>query len=564
MTVTLILSTLCIFIASDSTRLENISRHFAGSNRRIVKYFSTRETDKHIRLANFSLCSWNKVVDIEINTVLVFGATSFLGASISVYLKDINYNVIPIENMNSIPHEPMGWQRWNYLVKNDLLLQKVFYYDDKEIILLLKANKPDAIVYIPSLVFDGQYEGNLPYKSKLNTLSTALKDFVRLLEIVRLNYIHTKIIFPTLPETFGYSIQTAWLKAFQLLLSSYEHVYYMNVAFIKVSGVYGPWQGHGEKYDFPRSSMCYNIRDVCQEIVKLMETSNRCVERTLDKCETSKNSEVGLKLTFDWVAEYKISQIEDRSVIMSQYFTSVESTQYHKQFSNSNFRFMQKWFSTAAKLGVKLVIFHDGISDQFQKDLKDYYSNVEFVKVDGFRGRTQNDVRYYLQYDYLIEHPEISRIITTDMRDVAFLANPFDVMMEIGDYLYVGVDNSFHLSAWSNKGVSSQMKICHSKDLDMKEVELQPFFNSGVTGGTRHYMLAYLTQMIWYFNRAPPRNNCNMATVAVVYHRHFRDVIFSGYPFQSAYKIGIIGPKFVAIKHKIAGGNNIEDTLFLQ
>ena len=78
MTVTLILSTLCIFIASDSTRLENISRHFAGRNSRIVKYFSTHETDEHIRLANFSLCSWNKVVDIEINTVLVLHKYSSL------------------------------------------------------------------------------------------------------------------------------------------------------------------------------------------------------------------------------------------------------------------------------------------------------------------------------------------------------------------------------------------------------------------------------------------------------------------------------------------------------
>ena len=512
----------------------------------------------------FSLCSWNDIVHYKVNTVLVIGATSFLGTSISIYLKDSGYKVIPIENMNSIPHEPMGWQRWNYLVKKGLSPQK--FYDDKDIVSLLKSNKPDAIVYIPSLIFDGQYEGNLPYNSKLNTLSTALKNFVRLLEIVRLNYIHTKIIFPTLPEILDHSIQTAWLKAFHLIVSSYERLHNMNVAFIRIDGVHGPWQGHGEKYDFPSSSMCYYIHDVCKEIVDILRSSSSCVERTFNKCGSSdqvSNVSLRLKLTSDWVAEYKLSQRINQNVIMSTYFTSVQSTQYRISFSSNNFRFMEKWFFSAAKLGVHLVIFHDSISDQFQQKLKDYYSNVEFIKVTSFRGHTQNDVRYYLQYDYLVEHPEINRAVATDMRDVRFLANPFEVMTEIGDYLYTGVDNSFHLSAWTNGGVSSQMRKCHSKDLDMKKVELQPFYNAGVIGGKRHFMLTFLSRMIWYLDRAPHKDNCNMATMAVVTHQHFMDIIFSGYPFQSAYKIGIVGPQFVAIKHKIAEGNNYYDSFFI-
>ena len=59
-----------------------------------IKYTPHAKPNNISEFANFSLCSWNDIVHYNINTILVFGTTSFLGASISIYLKDSGYKVL--------------------------------------------------------------------------------------------------------------------------------------------------------------------------------------------------------------------------------------------------------------------------------------------------------------------------------------------------------------------------------------------------------------------------------------------------------------------------------------
>ena len=42
-----------------------------------------------------------------------------------------------------------------------------------------------------------------------------------------------------------------------------------------------------------------------------------------------------------------------------------------------------------------------------------------------------------------------------------------------------------------------------------------------------------------------------MGTITLVIHKHFYEKSFAGFPFQSAFALGIPGPQGLAIKHKI-------------
>ena len=58
-----------------------------------------------------------------------------------------------------------------------------------------------------------------------------------------------------------------------------------------------------------------------------------------------------------------------------------------------------------------------------------YPGHVEFVKVNGLNGRSTNDARFYEEYDYLLSHPEINKVMLTDCRDVIFLKDHLKLWM---------------------------------------------------------------------------------------------------------------------------------------
>ena len=214
--------------------------------------------------------------------------------------------------------------------------------------------------------------------------------------------------------------------------------------------------------------------------------------------------------------------------------------------------FMKQWFISAKKLGLNLVIFHDNFDNEFINRVRGIHPNTEFVKMDNLHGRTTNDYRFYGFNEYLEKHPEIRYAVLTDMRDVKIFADPFERMKVIGDYLYVGIDVSFYLASYDHNWLRGVLVRCHRGDASIDAVKLHPFLNAGVLGGSRHVLLSYLYRMTRYFDKTPHYMNCNMGTITVAAHKHFFDYIYSGYPIQSAFKLGMEGfmPQGQAIKHK--------------
>ena len=483
--------------------------------------------------------------------VLIIGSTSFLGSRIALGVCDMGYKVIPIDDLTSLPLEPLTWYRRNKLVEKGLIPKYVDFTDDKMVKRLISEYDHGIIVYIPSLLFDGKFEENVSYNYLKS--SQLLKNFINLLKMVKSGYFY-KFIFLTQQDNKPPSIQKALLRTFELsLYYYYEHGNQLDITTIKLDNVYGPWQGKGTDFVYHPSTDKIFIEEVIEGVIMSMKCSGLfCADVLRNDTANSDN----IIKTQEWISEYSTFLLAPKkNVIMSSYFTKAKIVPNKSYYILPNlFQFFEAWFLTGKQFGVHFVIFHDSLSEQFQNNLIELYpGHVEFVKVNGLNGRSTNDARFYEEYEYLLSHPEINKAVLTDCRDVIFLKDPFKVMDVIGDYLYMGIDMPFHVSLKRSWVGVVMLRPCHRSELDTDAANRYPLHNPGAMGGTRHVMLAYLTQLIHHFDRTPHNINCNMGTVSLVTEKHFSNDYFSGYPFQAVSELPLAIPQGLAIRHKRTG-----------
>ena len=459
--------------------------------------------------------------------------------------------------MISLPLEPMAWYRYDKLVERNLIPRYEDFTAKTLVRSLLTEHNQGTVVYVPSLLFDGKHEDNDSYDYLKSSL--LLKNFLNLLEITK-SCCSLKFIFLTLHEHKISSIQRALLKTFELSLSSYENTDHLDIIKVKLDSVYGQWQGRGDNYANHISTDRIYIEDVVEKVVLSMncnDSSCTSVLRSDMYFEMLAENPNGIAKTKKWVNEYSaFLHVKKKNVIISTYFTnSKHAPNKHYYIVPNLSQFFEAWFLTGKQFDVHFVIIHDSLSEQFQNNLKEFYpEHIEFVKLDSLNGRSTNDARFYAEQNYLINHPEINKVLLTDCRDVIFMKDPFKIMDIIGDYLYIGIDNSFFRSiygSWINRWSLSPCSF--SSELHGDAAKRYPVHNAGVIGGTRHVMLSYLTQLIRYFDKALHTRNCNMGVVSLVTEKHFSNDYFAGYPFQAVMELPLAIPQGLAIRHKRTG-----------
>ena len=480
--------------------------------------------------------------------VLVIGGLSFIGAKVSMHLQNQDINVIPVEDQDKLVDERMAY-RWQKL--HEFKLDTKFI-DLGDLESLFHSHSVGEVIYIPADLFDGQKKNNSHIEFKSLSLSGVLKNFIRLLELISKRYPLVRLSFISVPRQSNLSFQSAWLKTFEVCLTAYRQLYSLKAAIIRFEGAYGPWQNKDNL------DSCWYINNIVETLEKTIKNDLNYTEIDLVSCQSSpaitkdRARLENLKLTKQWEANYSNFLQKRENYVMSTYFTSVKNPQHSYTFADNNYRFVQQWFESIISIGAHAVIFHDSLTEDFQNRMKSYYSHVHFQKADvGLKGRPPNVYRFYLYHQYLSSHPEIQNVVLTDIRDVTFLNDPFEVMRVIGEYIFMGLDKPFYESSWSYGWVNGLLKKCHSLTSDSSMcVQLHPFINAGVMGGGRPAMLNFLTKVTHYFDEAPHKENCDMATIAFVTQKHFHENSFSGYPFQCAFGSGLPGPHGLAIKHK--------------
>ena len=477
--------------------------------------------------------------------IMVVGASSFIGASIAKVFHKSNMPVIASEDNVNIGFDPMAWYRWESLISMGVSPQYVNFSNHDMTVSFLKKSSPKTIVYVPTPFFDRQ-------GSERNTrqITELHEDFLLLLQVIKKDSPSTSVILVSILEPKdSYS---SLIKLFELSLSVYNRLYGMHIAIIRTSGVYGPWMCDKEPSESVSQLYIDDFVAVLQNVID--DGSKLLCKVTNDRKNESKTSfQKGLELTRDWLKEYR-SYLgrQTKDIIASPYFTTKRNAQYPIEFMTNNYYFLENWFKNIYKMNLHMVVFHDDLSDKFVSTFKQNYPKADFDKIKDFKDFRPNDRRYLAYYDYILAHPEINRIVMTDMRDVIIQNNPFEVLDVLGDIPYVGLDRPFFDTARSSS-VAGVFKRCFEKGvipLDYhKEIDMLGFLNSGVTAGTRHVTLAILTRFLSYF-KISTKDNCNMALVGYIYHKYYFDVLATGWPFNTAFVTDMPNIPGLAVLHK--------------
>ena len=465
-------------------------------------------------------CFFFNLLDLSEGTIstLIIGAGNYIGYQIATSLHRKQENVVLVEDYTSIELDSSK-EKWFYLDKlrkeklpvkfNELDSQKNFYN-------LLKHHKQTikSVIYIVS----GSYQNvHLHDFYGVPNYSQQLSSFTFLLDaILSNNDIKSTKLLLLVDMNANEELQRKAVETFSLILLSYQRSYNLDLAIVEVN------KQHKRKC-LPFHSI-YNF-------TRLTRVPS-CVTLEPNDKSTSVNDTAFL---------------QSQKVLFSTYFT--HNKKFYRFYRNDSFQFLKGFFMTAKKHDLKIIIYHDEASPHFQAKLKDYYSNIEFILYTGdFHSRSINDARFYIIYEYLLDHPEVDGIILQDLRDGIFYEDPFVVMELLGDYFFSGMD--FPFDKMRRKGYH---RCEHNFGVKYKNIpRLYPFLNAGTFGGTRHVVLGFLTLAVHLFEKLfPATKNCNMDVIDFVAHRYLYDTMFTGYPFQCCIGISLASPPGTAIRHKM-------------
>ncbi len=447
--------------------------------------------------------------------ILVFGGSTFVGSSITLHLHKQKFKVIPIETEDIYSFSASQYHNWQQLASeglDPLIIQQAEIKSAFE-----KFGYVNEIIYIPRHIISNA--GTILKEEGV----AELEYLVNLLEVVKDQPTRLTLITKYgIDYKSSSSMQSVWLSTLEITLKAYYRL--LKIAIIRLDGYYNELENI-DYNDLLKNTECiiHNFNTSCFDL-RIAITTEKYMN----------HSSVAAK------------NIQQKNAVMSTYFTTVINPQYNVQFSSNSFRFMNRWLMSSNRLGIHAVIFHDSLSDDYIERVKENFDNVVFHKVTNLHGRTPNDYRYYLYYNYLQKHPEISNVIMSDIRDVMFLNDPFEIMEVIGTNAYVGIDIYSYTDAWNHKSLYKRINDCYPKEINSTSVKAHPFYNAGVLGGTRQIMLKYLELLTESLDATPPLMNCNMAAVAIVTHKFFGNQSFAGYPFQSGFKLDIPGIRGLA------------------
>ena len=442
--------------------------------------------------------------------VVIIGATSCYGYQLLHMLKKENISVALVEDIDSLGASSTvgySWAEVDYLG-----FQPKWINMSQPTTMILSQIKPHTIVYTPFNTLFSDPSTTIKYSDKL---SSTLKKFVMLLEVIRTNHLDITIVLPLVQSHTH--IHQPWLKQFKATLQVYKSLYHVKVSVIDVHDVA---DGAGKQ-------KCH-LGDLTGS-----NSNKACHSETI-------------------VTTCRPVAPPTKDILISSYFTSASDPQRKAKVSE-NSRYMVHWFVGAMKLNLNIVIFYDELDQEWMNRIKRLYTKATFVKVD-LKGRSVYDARFYIIHDYLANHPEINRAFLTDLSDIQILQSPFELMNRIDNQLlYMGIDESFYLTSYSNEWMVNLYTRCYTPDTLKAEEEfldkLITLYNAGMIGGTREVLLAMLHRTLQWLDIAKKDTYCDMGAVNIAAHKYFYDELFFGYPLQSGYKITANAPGLF-LKHK--------------
>ena len=498
--------------------------------------------------------------------MLVVGALTLLGSRAAVHLAGRGWVVVGVAR--AVSPEPLLWYRWGQLRAAGVEVGLTNASSRSEAEARVRDLQPAHLILVPP----GLEAGSPPPAP--SEWGQVLEGAVLLLEAVRTLSPCTHVLLVSQSECEGRTpVATAhWLDSLELTLATAHRLYGTAVSVLRSTAVYGPWGRHALQGATPQDHHWY-VGDVTMAMENALGLSFGC--QVLDIGPRPNTSAPpphrrawhllrlpapvpvprGAQLSSAWARAYtRQAEGAGQAVVLTSYFTSARDSQRNVSVAPDRFQYMSEWLLSVRALGLRAVVFHDGMAARFQHRLSRLHPSLGLRRVRSLAGRSTNDARFFAYLAFLHARPEIRHVLLTDVADVRLQRSPFQLMALLGDWLYVGTDTDFFPSMRSMGWLRPRLEACLrpsgllaplSQLLDLDSV-----YNAGVIGGSRHVVLTALTLITHYLAATPPTRNCNMPVVNFALHRHLYERIFTGFPLTSRFLRQQTLPRGVYIVHK--------------
>ena len=211
------------------------------------------------------------------------------------------------------------------------------------------------------------------------------------------------------------------------------------------------------------------------------------------------------------------------------------------------------WYENVKSLGLSALVLHDCLSPDQIVGLQTQH--IRFMSIEPPTGISLGDYRFVLWYAILSGQglprqwtsvkvntkwsPPVAKVFITDLFDVSFSGNPFELVFGSRYHVYLGTEE-YSPPGW-NEWMYKRAEACGRHDVSRHALNMTSyFFNTGLIGGPVQPVLSLL-RLISLELLSSTENirlaNCDMILLNKFVHDLFStDTVFAGYPLHSRFK----------------------------
>ena len=247
------------------------------------------------------------------------------------------------------------------------------------------------------------------------------------------------------------------------------------------------------------------------------------------------------------------------NIIVGIYFNNTPDIQRGNTFTQGdNFDYIKRWHETAQAHGIKcLLLVDNSCTDSFINQHSSEF--LEFVRCDKKYTGNINTTKFLHIKDVLCQR-QLSNVFMTDVSDVTFLKNPFDLIVD--DTLFVGCEQSSNGTiykcrdsqwarncySWTMAGIAPGAYVSIPMLSEISRTRPpekcfpywdEDFLNCGIVGGSYDTVMKFLTlyeKIYGSLSKWPEDLPNDMIITTLVAHTHFKNKIKTGLPLHTIFK----------------------------
>lgn len=209
--------------------------------------------------------------------------------------------------------------------------------------------------------------------------------------------------------------------------------------------------------------------------------------------------------------------MSDSIIILTSYFSKkrhpnhpqdphVVGRQEDGRVKNNSDEYIKIWKNSIEENGIKGIIFHDQLSEEFTS--RHSSKNIEFIKVKD-SPYSNNDYRFFCFKDLLTERTA-DIVFHADLSDVRIVKSPESLIEEHGDIDFFACQDSIMLNQFPYADAHQNFKWEDYMYILLNQNEL-PLINMGVVGGRYENMLDFYSKFCTIREECKQENiNINM------------------------------------------------------